>query len=136
MRRDQVEERRLPRIGALLTIIEDLFTHTAENRAFNPNASDERIRNSGRITLAVRVPSLPTGGDVRWSIPPDQAGHYTLAGGRNVQFGLRAEITGLQPGLTNIDVEVRDASGTVVESQKYPLCVPSSLDQDAARSFP
>ena len=124
--------------GTAHFIIEDPTTHTAENRAFNPNASDERIRNSGRITLAVRVPSLPTGGDVRWSIPPDQAGHYTLAGGRNVQFGLRAEITGLQPGLTNIDVEVRDASGTVVESQKYPLCVPQfiTVDQDAATFVP
>lgn len=71
---------------------------------------------------------MPSGGQIRWSVPPGEAGNYILAGGGRTQFGERAEITGLIPGLTEIDVQVSDTSGVVLESQKYPLCIPQFIN--------
>lgn len=108
-------------------------TSGPRNRAFG--APSEK---TGRINLAVRIVNMPDGGSVRWSVPPTAAGHYTLAGGASVQTGLRAEVTGLMPGLTEIDVELLNGSGTVVESEKYNLCIPQfvSVDVDAATFTP
>lgn len=114
-------------------IIEDASLD-ADRRAFGPR----RLDKSGQAVLQVRVPRLPAGGSVRWSTPPGEAGHYTFAGGAATQDGMRAEITALRPGLSNVDVEVRDAAGTVIESQKLPLSIPQfvAVDVGAATFTP
>lgn len=118
-------------------IIEPADTRAwAKARAFNPgpNGGDK----SGTTKLTVRTRPIPEGGSVRWSVPPDQSGRYTLKGGAKVQSGLTADITGIQPGLTAIDFDVFDAAGKSVESQKYPLCIPQfvSVDVDTATFTP
>jgi hypothetical protein len=109
-----------------------------ENRAFNPTSHDKK----GRITMSVRVPELPAGGRVRWAVSPNAAGHtgsiaFALGGGRkaNVQDGTRVEILGLKPGRTAVDVEVRDAGNTKIESQKYQLMVPQFVSVDENTNF-
>jgi hypothetical protein len=104
---------------------------TPDRRAFGPNSRDK----AGITSLSVRVPRLPTGGSIRWSVPPPQAGRYTLAGNKTTQTGNRVEITALRPGLTEIDVEVRDAGGTVIESQKYALSIPQFVTVDVGPAF-
>ena len=83
----------------------------------------------------MRVPRLPTGGSIRWSVPPSQAGRYTLAGGQSAQTGNKVDITALRPGLTEIDVEVRDAGGGGIESEKYALCIPQFITVDVDPTF-
>jgi hypothetical protein len=114
-------------------IIEPADKNTWANaRAFNPSAGGGD--KSGTTKLTVRTRPIPEGGSVRWSVPPDQAGRYRLKGGANVQSGLTADVTGIQPGLTALDFDVFDAEGKSVESQKYPLCIPQfvTVDVDAA----
>ncbi len=115
-------------------IVPTSVTGSAENRAFHPRTREK----TGRITLAVRITNMPSGGSVRWSVPPAEVGHFTLAGSQQVQAGLNAEVTGLTPGRTSIDCEVLDAAGTVIESEKYPLCIPQfiTVNTDAATFRP
>lgn len=98
-----------------------------------PKSSDK----SGRIRLSVRVPKLPAGGRIRWSVSPNPPGHtgsitFALPSGltSNVAEGDSVEILGLKPGRTAVDVEARDASDTRVESQKYQLMVPQFVTVD------
>lgn len=104
----------------------------AAARSFKPSAGGGD--KSGITKLTVRTRPIPEGGSVRWSVPPDQAGRYTLKGGAKVQSGLTADVAGLQPGVAAIDFDVFDAAGNSVESQKYPLCIPQfvTVDVDAA----
>ncbi|MFN2397745.1 MAG: S8 family serine peptidase [Gemmatimonadaceae bacterium] len=108
---------------------------TADRRAFNARANDK----TGRARLSVRVPKLPAGGSIRWSVPPGQARRYTLSGDptttNNTAFGRTVTVIGLQPGLTAIDCEARDASGRVIESVKYPLSIPQffQVTEDQAK---
>jgi len=106
-------------------------THDPQNRSFNPRRGDK----SGQIVLKVQLRNAPAGGSARWSVPPDQTGHYTLAGSAKVQTGLRADVTGLMPGDTFIDVELLDASGTVIESEKYKLNIPQFVSVDVDPAF-
>jgi len=48
------------------------------------------------------------------------------------------DVTALRPGLSNVDCEVRDSSGKVIESQKFPLSIPQfvTVDMDAATFTP
>jgi hypothetical protein len=105
----------------------------AKARAFGPGAGGGD--KSGTTKLTVRTRPIPEGGSVRWSVPPDQAGRYTLKGGARVQSGLTADITGIQPGITAIDFDVFDADGNSVESQKYPLCIPQFITVDVSAAF-
>lgn len=107
---------------------------TPERRAFNPSAMDK----TGATRFSVRVPRLPVGGSIHWSVPPAAAGRYVLAGGKSEQFGNQVDVTGLRPGLTEIDVEVRDGGGAVLESVKYPIAIPQfvSVDTDPATFTP
>ncbi|MCI0628913.1 MAG: hypothetical protein L0387_45920 [Acidobacteria bacterium] len=103
---------------------------TPENRAFNPKASDK----SGRIRLSVKVLNLPDGGRIRWSVPPPPQGMvlhpgtvtFSLENGATskVAEGEIVNILARQPGVAEVDVEVRDAEDATVESQKFLLCVP------------
>ena len=104
--------------------------HTPEARAFNP-FTDEK---AGEVQISVRVPNLPAGGSIRWSVPPGHIGKYMLAGGGNIQFGNKAEILGLRPGITEIDVEVIDSQNQRIESSKFPLCIPQfvAITENAA----
>ena len=105
----------------------------ANSRSFNPakNGGDK----TGVTKLTVRTRPIPEGGSVRWSVPPDQVGRYRLKGGANVQSGLTADVTGIQPGHTAIDFDVFDADGKSVESQKYPLSFPQFVAVDVDASF-
>jgi hypothetical protein len=107
---------------------------SAERRAFGPTALDK----TARTRLSVRVRNMPAGGSVRWSVPPDHRGRITLSGDpavvASVHTGETVEVIGLRPGLTELDVEVRDAAGATVESIKLPLSVPQfvSVTENAA----
>jgi hypothetical protein len=105
----------------------------ADARAFNPSATGGD--KTGTTKLTVRTRPIPEGGSVRWSVPPNQVGRYTLRGGANVQSGLTADITGVQPGKTAIDCDVFDADGNSVESQKYPLSIPQFVVVDVDQAF-
>jgi len=105
----------------------------ANARAFHPSRSGGD--KTGTTKLTVRTRPIPEGGSVRWSVPPDQVGRYTLKGGARVQSGLTADITGIRPGLTNIDFDVLDADGKSVESQKYPLSIPQFVTVDVGPPF-
>ncbi len=97
---------------------------TPDARAFKPAAHDKTCR----VTLSVRVPRLPSGGSIRWSVPAAHRGSITLSSNpaivNHVHTGARVEIIGLVPGVTAVDVEALDASGRALESIKFPLCVP------------
>lgn len=97
---------------------------TPDARAFKPASHDKTCR----VTLAVRVPRLPAGGSIRWSVPTVNRGSITLSGNPavvgHVHTGPRVDVIGLVPGLTNLDVEALDGSGRTLESIKFPLCVP------------
>ena len=110
---------------------------TPEARAFKPQSHD----NAGVTSFSVRIrqtDDLPGDAFLQWSVPPAARGHYMLAGGANVQAGEAAQITALQPGISEIDVELRRTDGSVLESVKYPLSVPQfiSVDIDAATFTP
>jgi hypothetical protein len=103
---------------------------TAESRAFRPRANDK----TGRVTLSVRVPRMPAGTGIRWSVPPSHRGRITLSGDpavvESVHEGDRVDVIGLVPGLTELDVELRDSGGSVIESVKHRLCVPQFVTVD------
>jgi hypothetical protein len=110
---------------------------TPDARAFHPASNDK----SGKTTLSVRVANMPVGGTLRWSTPPQrpgELGRITLSDGAGgtagIHFGNDVEILALDPGLIAIDVEVRDSSGVVGESVKYPISSPQfiTIDEDAA----
>lgn len=105
----------------------------ARARSFGPGGSGGD--RTGQTRLSVRTRPVPEGGSLRWSVPPSQAGRFTLAGGAQTQAGLVADITGLRPGLTAIDFDVLDADGRSVESQKYPLSIPQFISVAADPSF-
>ena len=105
----------------------------ARQRSFGPSATNPS--KSGRTVLKVTTRPIPEGGSVRWSVPPDQNGRYTLAGGLKVQSGLKADVTGLRPGKSKIDFDVFDADGTSIESQKYDLCIPQFVSVDENVDF-
>jgi competence ComEA-like helix-hairpin-helix protein len=100
-----------------------------QRRAFGPAANDK----TGANKMAVEVPKLPSGGTIRWSVPPDQAGRIDL-GGAATATGEKVTVRGLRPGLTAVDVEARDAGGSRIESIKFRLSVPQfvTIGEDAA----
>ena len=83
---------------------------------------------SGKTALSVRVPNTPAGGKVLWNIP--DATHKTRAalesGGAPTDFvsGTTATLRSTAGGPVALDVMVKDASGTTVESNKYWLSSP------------
>jgi hypothetical protein len=105
----------------------------AKARAFHPSASGGD--KSGVTKLIVRTRPIPEGGSVRWSVPPNQIGRYTLKGSARVESGLTADITGIQPGGSAIDFDVFDAKGNSIESQKYPLSIPQFVTVDVDPAF-
>jgi hypothetical protein len=105
----------------------------ARARSFNPSPTNPS--KTGKTVLKVTTRPLPEGGSVRWSVPPDQTGRYTLAGGKKVQSGLKADVTGIRPGLAKIDFDVFDADGNSVESQKYDLSIPQFVTVDENSAF-
>ena len=100
-----------------------------QDRAFGPAANDK----TGRLRMSVRVPRLPAGGAIRWSVPPDQRGRISLAG-VDVRNGENVEVHGIQPGLSAVDVAALDAGGSTVESIKFRLSVPQfvTIDEEKA----
>jgi hypothetical protein len=105
----------------------------AGQRAFGPSATQPNI--TGVTVLKVTTRPIPQGGSVRWSVPPNQQGRFTLAGGQKVQSGLRADVSGIRPGISAIDFDVLDANGVSVESQKYPLCIPQFVAVNDSTPF-
>ena len=78
---------------------------------------------SGKTTLSVRVPNMPSGGSLRWNVP--DATHKTRvtfeAGGATSHSASGTSVTlrSLAGGPVAVDCMVKDASGTTVESNKY-----------------
>ena len=89
-------------------------TTDADTRAFHPKTGNR----SGIIDVEVQVPDLPVGGSVRWSAP--EAGTLSI----DSPSSMRTRVRGIRPGKTALDIEVRDASGNRIESQKLQLSVP------------
>jgi hypothetical protein len=108
----------------------------ADSRSFNPAtaASPASGSKTGETTFSVRISNMPAGGSVRWSVPPSNAGDFTIKNGPNVKIGENVTIQGVKPGLSAIDVEVRDVSDSVVQSMKLPLSIPQfvTVNEDAA----
>ena len=93
-------------------------------RAFEPG------RNfTGKTKLSVRGKNLPPGTQLRWSIPTVEAGRYTITQRVTASGISEVEITGIRPGVTNIDVEAID-SGVTIASVKYPLSIPQFVAAD------
>ncbi len=108
----------------------------ANSRSFNPATSAAPAGGSktGTTTFSVRVPDMPAGGSIRWSVPPSNVGDFTFEAGANASIGDTVNVLGIKPGLSNIDVEVRDVSSNVVQSLKLPLSIPQfvTINEDAA----
>lgn len=100
-----------------------------QDRAFGPAANDK----TGRLRMSVKVPKLPSGGTIRWSVPPDQRGRINLAG-VDVRTGENVEVHGIQPGLSAVDVAAVNAGGTTVESIKFRLSVPQFVTVDEEKA--
>jgi hypothetical protein len=83
---------------------------------------------SGKTTLSVRVPNMPSGGSVRWNIP--DATHRARVpfetGGATGQStsGTTVTLQSLAGGPAAIDCMLIDSSGTIVESDKFWLSSP------------
>jgi len=93
-------------------------------RAFEPG------RNfTGKTKLSVKGKNLPSGTQLRWSIPSTEVGKYTITQRVTASGISEVEISGIQPGISNIDVEAID-SGVVIASVKYPLSIPQFVAVD------
>jgi hypothetical protein len=93
-------------------------------RAFEPGKNF-----TGKTKLSVKGKNLPSGTQLRWSIPLAEAGKYTITQRITASGISEVEISGIQPGLANIDVEAID-SGVVIASIKYPLSIPQFVAVD------
>jgi hypothetical protein len=98
-------------------------------RAFGPGSNF-----TGKTKLSVRGKNLPPGAQLRWSIPPGEAGKYTITQGTSAIGISEVEITGIRPGLSNIDVEAIN-SGAVFPSIKFPLSIPQFVDVDDSNTL-
>ncbi len=91
---------------------------TPKLRAFGSNSDF-----TGKTKLSVRGKNLPLGTELRWSIPPTETGKYSITQ-RTTSSGVsEVEISGIQPGLSAIDVEAIDR-GTKIASEKHSLSIP------------
>lgn len=105
---------------------DDLFSNpiiidvnvTPSLRAFGPSSN-----LTGKTKLSVKGKNLPSGTQLRWSIPTTEAGKYTITQHVTASGISEVEITGIRPGLSEIDIEAID-SGVVIASQKHPLSIP------------
>ncbi|WP_343486281.1 hypothetical protein [Allomuricauda sp. d1] len=108
----------------------------AASRSFSPAtaASPGAGSKTGITSFSVRVSNMPAGGTVRWSVPPSNNGDFTIKNGPNAIVGESVTVHGMRPGLSNIDVEVRDVNDVVVQSMKLPLSIPQfvTVEEDAA----
>lgn len=108
----------------------------AASRSFNPAtpAAPGSGNKTGETKFSVRVSNMPAGGSVRWSVPPSNSGDFIIKNGPAVIVGESVTVQGIKPGLSNIDVEVRDVNDTVVQSMKLPLSIPQfvTIREDAA----
>jgi hypothetical protein len=97
---------------------------TGALRAFEPGKNF-----TGKTKLSVRGKNLPSGAQLRWSIPTSEAGKYSITQRVTASGISEVEITGIKPGMTEIDVEALDA-GVVIASIKYQLSIPQFITID------
>jgi len=118
----------------LIRIIENSDL-TPSARSFNPAAigSPGAGDKTGISQFSVRVSNMPAGGSIRWAVPPTHKGDMTLTGGANISTGETVSISGITPGLSEIDVSVRDGDNQVLQSIKLPLSIPQfvTVNEDA-----
>lgn len=100
-----------------------------EARAFGPATNDKR----GVTSMSVTVPRLPSGGTIRWSVPPDQHGRIDVSGSASA-VGEQVTVRGLRSGLAAVDVAALDATGSPVESIKFRLSVPQFVTVDEEKA--
>lgn len=84
---------------------------------------------SGITDLSVRVPNMPSGGSVVWNVPDtDHQARVIFESGASTTHTLRgttsARLRSTAAGPVAVDVMVKDAGGTTVESNKYWLSSP------------
>ncbi|MBV6439257.1 MAG: hypothetical protein DYG98_24230 [Haliscomenobacteraceae bacterium CHB4] len=96
---------------------------TPSLRAFGP--PDDR---TGKTKLSVKASNAPPNARLVWSIPPSEAGNYTITQRMSGNIS-EVEITGIRPGLTAIDIELIDGN-TVIQSEKHALSIPQFIRVD------
>ncbi len=89
-------------------------TGSAETRAFHPARGD----SSGVITVEASFRDGPAGATLRWSTP--DASTLRI----DAPAAARTPVRGLKPGRRELDVELLDAGGAPVASQKLFISVP------------
>ncbi|MBG48289.1 MAG: hypothetical protein CML05_08385 [Pseudozobellia sp.] len=108
----------------------------AESRSFQPatSAAPGNGSKTGEATFSVSISNMPAGGYVKWSVPPANDGDYTLKNGPKATIGKQVTVQGIKPGLSHIDVEVKNVSDQTVQSLKLPLSIPQfvTIEESAA----
>ncbi|MGL4322070.1 MAG: trypsin-like serine peptidase [Paracoccaceae bacterium] len=83
---------------------------------------------SGKTTLSVRVPNMPSGGSVRWNIPDSthrtRVTFETRGSTGQSTNGTTVTLQSLAGGPAAVDCMVLDSSGTIVESDKFWVSSP------------
>jgi|GEM_PF-3490717 hypothetical protein len=102
---------------------------TPELRCFGPVAGSAP-NLTGKTKLSVRGKNLAAGAQLKWSIPNTEVGKYTITQSVNASGVSEVEISGIRPGLTNIDVEALNSGAAQNPSVKYPLSIPQFVTVD------
>ena len=99
-------------------------------RAFG-SVSGTGTNKTGKTKLSVKSKNAPSGSTLVWSIPSTETGKYTITQKMRGSIS-EVEITGIQPGITAIDVDLING-GTIIQT-KYPqglkLCIPQFVTID------
>lgn len=83
---------------------------------------------TGKTTMRVAVPNMPSGGSVRWNIPDSDDRTrvmFEVAGSTSQSAGgTTVNLLSLDAGVAHVDCMVKDSSGTTIESNKYLVSSP------------
>jgi hypothetical protein len=99
-------------------------------RAFGP-----KTNFTGKTKLSVRGKNLAAGAQLKWSIPNTEVGKYTITQSVTASGVSEVEISGIQPGITNIDVEALNSGAAANPSVKYQLSIPQFITVDDNNLF-
>lgn len=99
---------------------------TASLRAFGPPGNI-----TGKTTLSVKPSNsnVPEGSTLRWVIPAGETGKYTITQQMRGVIS-EVEITGIQPGISNIAIQLIEPGGAIIASQIHPLSIPQFITID------
>ncbi len=97
-------------------------------KAFNPPSD-----RSGKTILSVKPSNAPAGSTLKWSIPDDEAGKYSITQKMNGEAN-EVTILGIQPGIAAIDIELLDGTNKIA-SEKHKLSIPQFIEVSFAAEF-